>query len=479
MSLISFLLVRVRPSQCIKLLIFSLCVSTTALTFLLTTSDISLRHTPVYPSSNVRLSVLGKTSGGGDRCVLPKLKMWPPLYRELFAKPTALNCSLAEENWVYVDRGTFQISASAIRRHGQLKCIYTPLLRGGDDYTTIWGDPVAVAKSGMRLQTDFFKVNCTARDNSTYFNIHAGIRPVRQRRPESSDGTQNPLGLNILMIGFDSTSRLAWMRNLPKTYAYLVDILGATVMEGYNILGDGTVQALLPILTGYTETELPESHRAVKGAGPMDGDPWIWDDLKRLGYVTQLSEDKHKMGTFTCRLLGFKKQPVDHYMRTYYLESEKLGRLSRRLCMGSVPRHVVHLNYARELYRTYPARMRKFSFLFHVELSHDSTNLLQVADDDLVEFLKEMNGAGHLDNTVLVMMADHGQRYTSVRRTVQGKWGIVSAVVCLLPIGPSWCPPYRICGSVQCIKLSSRVIGEELNSVNDVTGGGLRGREGE
>ena len=444
MALISFLRMRVRPARCIKL-IFSLFVLTTAWTFLLTTSDVFHRHTPLYLSSNTRRSMLGETSGHGDRCVLPKLKLWPPLYRELFAKPKPLDCSLAEENWVYVDRGIFQISASAIRRHGEVACVYTPLVRGSDDFTTIWGDPVVGVKSGMRLQTDFFKVNCTARDKSTYFNIHAGIRPVRQPRREPPPGSQNPLGFNILMIGFDSTSRLGWMRNLPKTYAYLVNVLGATVLEGYNIVGDGTIRAVLPMLTGQTEWELPESRRSVKGARPMDGHPWIWHDLKRLGYVTQLAEDKHKMGTYTCRMLGFQKQPVDHYMRTYYLESEKLGRLSRRLCTGSVPRHVVHLNYARELYRTYPARMRKFSFLFQAELSHDSMNLLQLADDDLVEFLKEMNGAGHLDHTVLIMMADHGQRFTSVRQTPQGKWSVVSVVFVPFQLVPR---DGRVSGSV-------------------------------
>ena len=445
MPLVSFLRMRVRPGLSMKL-VFLLCVSTAALTFLLNASGTLHPHSPVYLSTNTRLSLLGNSSGHGDSCVLPKLKLWPPLYRKLFAKPKGLDCSLAEENWVYVDRGMFQISASAIRRHGEVKCVYTPLMRGRNDYTTIWGDPVVDVMSGMRLQTDFFKVNCTAEDNSAYFNIHAGITPVREPTPgpDASAGTQNPLGLNILMIGFDSTSRLAWMRNVPKTYDYLVNILGATVMEGYNIVGDGTPRALIPILTGHTEWELPESHRGVKGARTMDGHPWIWDDLKRLGYVTQYAEDKHKMGTFTFGMVGFQKQPVDHYMRTYYLQSEKLGGLSRRLCTGSVPRHVVFLNYARELYRTYPAHMRKFSFLFHVELSHDSTNLLQLADDDLVEFLKDMNGAGHLDNTVLIMMADHGQRFTRVRRTVQGKWGVVSVVFVPFRLVPR----DRVCDSV-------------------------------
>jgi len=32
--------------------------------------------------------------------------------------------------------------------------------------------------------------------------------------------------LNVLMFGFDSVSRLTWMRNLPRSYQYLVDRLG-------------------------------------------------------------------------------------------------------------------------------------------------------------------------------------------------------------------------------------------------------------
>jgi len=38
--------------------------------------------------------------------------------------------------------------------------------------------------------------------------------------------------LNILMFGFDSVSRLTWIRNLPRSYRYLIDWLGATVMTG-------------------------------------------------------------------------------------------------------------------------------------------------------------------------------------------------------------------------------------------------------
>ena len=47
-------------------------------------------------------------------------------------------------------------------------------------------------------------------------------------------------------------------------------------MEGYNIVGDGTPQALLPMLTGHTEAELPEARRGQDYANHVDGHPWIW-----------------------------------------------------------------------------------------------------------------------------------------------------------------------------------------------------------
>ena len=94
--------------------------------------------------------------------------------------------------------------------------------------------------------------------------------------------------LNILIFGFDSVSRLTWIRNLPRSYDYLVSRLGASVFTGYSVVGDGTPQALLPLLTGRTERELPEARRGFPGAATVDRHPWIWNELSRVGYVTQV-----------------------------------------------------------------------------------------------------------------------------------------------------------------------------------------------
>jgi hypothetical protein len=49
---------------------------------------------------------------------------------------------------------------------------------------------------------------------------------------------------------------------------------------GYNIVGDGTPSALLPILTGQTEQQLPEARRGHDGAETVDRFPWIWKKFK-------------------------------------------------------------------------------------------------------------------------------------------------------------------------------------------------------
>jgi hypothetical protein len=48
---------------------------------------------------------------------------------------------------------------------------------------------------------------------------------------------------------------MTYRRKLAKTYKYFTENLKGIVLNGYNIVGDGTPQALIPIFTGKTELE--------------------------------------------------------------------------------------------------------------------------------------------------------------------------------------------------------------------------------
>jgi len=82
--------------------------------------------------------------------------------------------------------------------------------------------------------------------------ILAGIRRDDAAAEKSSweKVKKDGMPLNVIIWGFDSLSRNMFIRTLPRTYQFLKDHLEVAALEGYNIVGDGTPQALIPILTG-------------------------------------------------------------------------------------------------------------------------------------------------------------------------------------------------------------------------------------
>lgn len=135
--------------------------------------------------------------------------------------------------------------------------------------------------------------------------------------------------------------------------------------------------------------------------------------------MTQWAEDMQYVGTFQYRLKGFRDPPVDHYGRPFYLFVES-KKTSKPLCFGSITRLQAMFNWIRDFFDMYPHQPR-FSYLFHSDYSHNSNNLLPYADDELFTFLKMMQAHGYLDHTMLIIKTDHGARYSSLRKTYQGK----------------------------------------------------------
>ncbi|RMZ93589.1 hypothetical protein BpHYR1_050693 [Brachionus plicatilis] len=355
-----------------------------------------------------------------SHCVLPKLDPYEKDLMQFVKKEPDIICN-PKQNWIYVQNGTIRVSKAAMQKHGVIVCAYIPLYRGNNDFTVYEGSRIFPVMDKMPLISDFFKIDCRSKDGAIYSNIHSGIAydSSLHIRHMWNPLPKRALGYNVLMFGFDSVSRMSWIRMLPKSYAYMIQE-GFVVLKGYNIVGDGTPQALLPILTGKKETELPEARRGFVNATHVDDFPWIWQDFKNAGYVTQWAEDMQSIGTFQLRMLGFKRQPVDHYMRLFYLEAEKYYARFRKLCLGSLSRHQNMINWVKEFFSVYDSKP-KFSFVFHSEASHNHNNPLSLLDDDLKRFLQHLKLSGVMQNTVLLFMSDHGVRVSDIRKYSQGK----------------------------------------------------------
>jgi hypothetical protein len=79
----------------------------------------------------------------------------------------------------------------------------------------------------------------------------------------------------------------------------------------------------------------------------------------------------------------------------------------------------VQLNFLKDFETMYKNK-RRFSFGFHGDLSHDSNKPLNLVDDELKEWLENLYNGGLLNNTLFLLMSDHGARFQHLRETVQG-----------------------------------------------------------
>ncbi|CAG7719498.1 unnamed protein product [Allacma fusca] len=64
---------------------------------------------------------------------------------------------------------------------------------------------------------------------------------------------------------------------------------------------------------------------------------------------------------------------------------------------------------------------RYFHFTWTTALTHDKLNYGQFRDHHLLETLQWFKSGGYLNDTVLILMSDHGMRFGDIRSTLQGK----------------------------------------------------------
>ncbi|RCN50084.1 hypothetical protein ANCCAN_03915 [Ancylostoma caninum] len=406
-----------------------------------------------------------------QKCRIPKLDINGAEVKSFFFKTKPLECFKNPKNWVYIDDSN---NVQYIENRKNAKCHGFYVTRKDDqenEYASFDSLP-----SGKPMLSDFATVKCV--DGS---RIWEGIlmSVVRKKDEDllkrgsalSPDGS----GLNVYFLGFDSLSQMSFRRKMPKSVDVLEKTLDAVVLDGYlnvckdfhsviqrvysiqeqhpgkrcrqiallesqnagyNIVGDGTPQAFIPILTASTEEELPLTsaccsqytsistrllcfvvRKRFRHANYVDDVyPFIWSNFSSAGYVTLYGEDAFAIGTFTYRLKGFRNQPTDHYLRTIFKEYEKIGGN----CLGSEPLHKTWFRYSREFMQVYKD-VPRFLLMHQGLLSHDDINLVEVEDEDLANTLLEMHKSGELDNALVIVMADHGHRFAKLRETHQGQ----------------------------------------------------------
>lgn len=202
-------------------------------------------------------------------------------------------------------------------------------------------------------------------------------------------------------------------------------------------MGDNTFPNFMAFLTGYNRSSVDKKCNKLGG---LDKCKYMWNHFHDAGYVTAYGEDDVDLHTFNHNGHGFKKQPVDYYMRPYMMAAvAKLKRgntQQRHSCLGYVHDSEHIYDYALEFARRY--RNDSFFGLFWTNThSHGpDLGLTSSMDTYLVDYLQRFVGQGTMEHTVVVLLSDHGQRSGPSRATSLG-W-----LEDRMPFFFIWLPPY-------------------------------------
>ncbi|XP_047513405.1 uncharacterized protein LOC125055167 isoform X1 [Pieris napi] len=357
-------------------------------------------------------------------CEIPKLDPFAPEVTKFDKDLPKIVCYGVD--WVKCYLDECKVVPEILRTTRDIICTYNDILYESDAKYTI-GPSIEIRGADVYplIKSDHVKVKCTGTHEnsilpSKWLGHGIGFRStVHPKTPPP--GRENTY--DILFLGFDSTAKNGFIRRMPKSYKVVKEILGATVLNSYNIVGDGTPAALFPFLTGKTELELPDVRKKTKNNDSLDNMPFIFYRLKDDGYRTAYFEDMPWIGTFQYRFKGFVRQPADHYLRAFYLEEsqngKKWGNKAKRYCVGDTPQFELMLNITDQFFKL---DGKKFGFTFIADITHDDFNMIPTADDALAAFLTDFMEKGRGKNTMLLLFGDHGPRYAYVRDTLQGKF---------------------------------------------------------
>ena len=274
------------------------------------------------------------------------------------------------------------------------------------------------------VTNDCIKLMTLFENNSLHveFHLHAATIPDKDLPKTKMNNIQNKLNPDVAILLFDSQSAANFKRLLPKTSDFLHSDERSFVFKGNTIVGDGTTPQVTAMLTGHKITDLPEGRRSMPNTYFIDRWPFIFKELHDHGYITLMAEDDPVLGAFHLRLWGFLDQPTTHYGRAYWVAAmaDQPSYLHSFSCIGDKFLHRINMDYLLSLYRTNPDR-NKFSIILTSHICHNEFNGIQYTDADILDILEQTRGNGLLNNTILLILGDHGSRYGPLRESIQGK----------------------------------------------------------
>lgn len=307
-----------------------------------------------------------------------------------------------------------------------VRCTYREIyrnesLRVPDD--SFFLKPEVELRFGEPLKVEFAHVQCYQGANNSLFHQEYLLVPLLKKDVEERcqqahhDVSDKGSGLNILVLGLDSVSRLNFKRHFNETGRYVQHVLKGYELMGYNKVGLNSYPNQTPLLTGLSGEEAKNA----TGGKFFDTLDFLWKEYAKKGYRTVFHEEQPKYGLYSYVGDGLRHAPTDYYTRHAVMAIDKSKLKKNSYCLGPRPPLELYLDYMLGLLEALDKRPF-FAYFWMSELAHDHLNMAGHCDIPMRAALGRLHESGILNNTVLAFMSDHGLRFGSLRRTYIGRF---------------------------------------------------------
>lgn len=143
-----------------------------------------------------------------------------------------------KQNWGYLDKNVWHFIPSIRVKLNQFDCQYRSIIRI-DDTKYKFGKWYAI-NEGQLILEEVFEVACKRigsikkiEFDNLYIQLVNKLNVSRLNAPTDQAGVCKPV--NVILLSYDSVSRSSWIKRVPKSTQYALDIMKFEMLKGYNI----------------------------------------------------------------------------------------------------------------------------------------------------------------------------------------------------------------------------------------------------
>lgn len=296
-------------------------------------------------------------------------------------------------------------------------CSYRELFPVDDNFFKL-GLPVGAFNLSEDLGAEwsrFLLVTCTSHTNHSDVRQEMVITmPALKNHSEASSSKPS-----VLILGVESLTRWNFERSMPRTVQALNELGPELSLKGFTRIADNTFPNMLALLTGRLE----QDYSGAVLADYYDSLPFVWKVFRAQGYSTALVDDDPPVirSTLNYQKKGFLRAPTTFYPHAWWNFMRRSKRITPDFCVGGQPvpqavlAQVQHFLEWCELHSSPYLVVSMNIFVTH----NNAKSNAPLLDQFYAEFLRA--NKHRLRNTVVIMLGDHGDRYSPLSFTPPGQ----------------------------------------------------------